>query len=154
MPQEGVSAPAAAANWVTAKMPQCHPSARLAQLSAHLPKILLGPKQTVITHHDQAVTLEKSFCTLALLKLSPYPTFLHRSGVLPSALREMCCGGPGCQGSLSLWGKEWKAPEFSMAWCTGVCPPDGMARSLHGRRFKAGGTGKVAGEVRETHSRA
>lgn len=98
VPQEGVSAPAAAANWVTAKMPQRHPSARPAQLSADLPKILLGPKQTVITHHDQTVTL-------ALLKLSPYPTFLHRSGVLPSALREMCCRGPGCQGFIVTLGK-------------------------------------------------
>lgn len=104
VPQEGVSAPAAA-NWVTAKMPQCHPFARLAQLSADLPKILLGPKQTVITHHDQAVTLEKSLCTLTLLKLSPYHTSLHRSGVLPSALQEMCCRGPGCQGFIVTLGK-------------------------------------------------
>lgn len=45
---------------------------------------------------------------------------------------------------------------LSLAWhgALAFVPPDGMARSLHGRRFKAGGTGKVAGEVRETHSRA
>lgn len=74
LPQQGVPALAAAANWVTSKMPQCHPSLRSAQLPTDFQDILLGPRQTVITLQDHGVILEYCPCTLALLGL-PLPSF-------------------------------------------------------------------------------